>query len=115
MVCVSEPAVPVTVTGIFCGATELSTENVSTLEAVAGFDANDAVTPAGKLEVTARLTAPVKPPASAILMVVVPVPPGFTSTSLREIVNQKPGTCGPARSSIRLCPLALPQPVVRSE
>ena len=105
---------PVTVTGIFCGATELSTENVSTLEAVAGFDANDAVTPLGRVEVTARFTAPVNPPASVILMVVVPVPPGFRSTLVRELVSQKPGACSPARSSIRLCPLALPQPVVRS-
>ena len=114
MVCVSDPAVPVTVTGIFCCATELSTVKVRTLEVVAGFVANDAVTPLGKVEVTARLTAPVKPPASVILMVVVPVPPGLTSTSLRELVSQKPVAYGPARSSIKLCPLALPQPVARS-
>jgi hypothetical protein len=27
---------------------------------------------------------------------------------------QKPGTCAPARSSMRLSPLALPHPVTRS-
>lgn len=114
MVCFSDPAVPVTVTGMFCCVTELSTVKVRTFEVVAGFVANDAVTPAGKVEVTARSTAPVKPPASVILIVVVPVPPGFTFVWLCELVSQKPGLCGPAKSSIRLCPLALPQPVVRS-
>lgn len=90
--CVSEPDVPVTVTGTFCCATELSTERVSVSEVVTGFDAKDAVTPLGSVDVTARFTAPVNPPASVILSAVVPLPPGFKSTSLSELVSQKPGT-----------------------
>src|ERR1700733_2560638 len=100
---------------MFCAVTELSTVNVKTSVAVAELVANDAVTPEGRVDVTARFTAPAKPPASVTLRVVEPLPPGLILTELSELVSQKPGTCGPARSSIRLCPLALPQPVVRSK
>jgi hypothetical protein len=111
---VSEPDVPVTVIGTSCCTAELSAVNVSMSSVVAGFDANDAVTPLGSVEVTARFTPSAKPPARLIFIVVVPLPPNGTCTLLCEVVSQYPGACGPARSSIKLCPLALPHPVVRS-
>ena len=93
---------------------ELLAVNVRTDDPVAGFGENDAVTPVGNAEDTARLTLPVNPSAAVMDTVVVAVPPGLTTIVLCELSSQKPGTCGPARSLIRLCPLALPQPVVRS-
>ena len=88
MVSDREPDVPVIVTGRFCCVTELSTEKVRTSEVVAELDAKEAVTPLGRVEVTARLTLPVKPPASVTLIVAVPVPPGFRSNVRCELDNQ---------------------------
>ena len=96
------PEVPVMVTVWFAEGAELLAVNVRTEDAVAGFGENDAVTPVGKVDETARLTLPVNPPASVIDKVAVPMPPGLTGTVLCALASQKPGTCGPARSSIRL-------------
>jgi len=69
------PEVPVIVTGVVAETAELLTVSVSTLVPVVGLAPHDAVTPAGNVDVTARLTLPVKPPASATVMVEVPVAP----------------------------------------
>jgi hypothetical protein len=47
----------------------LEAVNVRTLEADADVGLKDAVTPLGNVEVTARLTLPLKPPASVIEIV----------------------------------------------
>lgn len=87
---------------------------VSTLAPEVGFLLHDAVTPFGSVEVIAKVTFPLKPAASVTLTVVVEDCPGRIEILLEEASIQNPGTCLPARSSIRLCPLALPQPVTRS-
>ena len=88
--------------------------NVRTLFPEVGLVPHDAVTPLGSGVVTVKVTLPVNPPASVTLTVV-----ELEAPRSREIVEgaariQKPGTCGPARSSMRCCPLALPHPVTRS-
>jgi hypothetical protein len=54
---------------------ELLAVNVTTLEVVAGLGSNDAVTPLGKVEVTARFTLPVKLFVGFTVMVLVLLPP----------------------------------------
>ena len=114
VVCVNEPEVPVIVTGVVPGVALLAADSVSTLELVVGLALHDAVTPLGSVLVTARVTLPVNPPALVIERVVEPDAPRLTFKVPDEGAIQKPGTCGPARASMRFCPCALPQPVVRS-
>ena len=71
---VSEPEVPVIVTVEFPAEAELLAANVTTLVPVAGLVPNVAVTPLGKPD-AARVTAPVKPPASITLIVSVALAP----------------------------------------
>jgi len=106
--------VPVMVTVAVPGVAELVAANVSTLDPVAGFVLHDAVTPLGRVEVTARFTLPVNPPASVTVMVDAPEAPWLMERAIAEEESQKPGTCGPARALIRFCPFALPHPVTRS-
>lgn len=106
--------VPVMASVVVLGAAELLAVSVSTLVPEVGFVPQDAVTPLGNVEDTARLTLPLKPPASETVMVVELEVPWLTETLLEEARSQNPGTCGPARSSMRLCPAALPHPVTRS-
>ena len=102
------------VTCVVPGVAELVALTVSTLAPMVGFVPHDAVTPLGSALVTARVTLPANPPASVIEIVDVPDAPWVTFKVLDEDAIQKPGTCGPARASIRFCPFALPHPVVRS-
>lgn len=76
VVAVRDPETPVMVARYDPRMAELSTVSVSTLLPVAGFGANDAVTAAGRSE-TDRLTSPVNPPTSLIVIVVMPDAPGL--------------------------------------
>lgn len=70
VVCVKLPDVPVMVSVTGPPATaKLLAAKVNMLELAAGFGTNDAVTPLGKGEVTARFTLPVKPFAGFTVMV----------------------------------------------
>lgn len=114
VVAVKLPETPLMVSVLVSAGAELLAVRVSTLLPEVGFVPHDAVTPVGSVEVTAKVTLPLNPPASVTLMVAVPLPPGVSETVLEEANIQKPGTCGPANASIRFWPLALPQPVTRS-
>ena len=114
VVAVSLPEVPVIVTIVEDAAAVALAFNVSTLLPVVGFVPQLAVTPAGNAEIIASATLPLKSAASVMLIVVVVVPPCVRETVGTEAAIQNPGTCLPARSSIRLCPVALPHPVTRS-
>ena len=65
------PEVPLMVTVEVPAAAELLAVSVSTLDALAGFVPNDAVTPLGRPE-AARVTLPLKPPAAVTVIVSVP-------------------------------------------
>jgi hypothetical protein len=93
---------------------ELLAVRVSVLVPLVGFVPQTAVTPLGSADVIARSTLPEKPPASVTVTVVELDPPWLTDTTPDEASIQKPGVCGPASASIRLCPVGLPQPVTRS-
>lgn len=71
VVAVRLPEVPVIVTAVFPDAAVLLAVRVSTLVLDVGFVPHDAVTPLGRVEVTARVTFPVNPPASDTVIVVV--------------------------------------------
>jgi hypothetical protein len=71
VVTVKEPEVPVMVTLAVPPVAELLAVSVKTLLPVVGFVPQDAVTPLGRVEVTARFTLPVNPPASVTVTVVV--------------------------------------------
>jgi hypothetical protein len=76
VVCVKLPEVPVmvTVVGPPTVAVGLAV-NVKTLDVVALVGLNDAVTPLGRVEVTAKLTLPVKPFSGFTVIVLVPLLP----------------------------------------
>ena len=114
VVAVRLPEVPVIVSVVVEVGAELLAVSVSTLLPDVGFVLHDAVTPLGSGVVTARVTFPLNPPASVTLMVVELEAPWFSKTVAGVPRIQKPGTCAPARSSMRFCPLALPHPVTRS-
>lgn len=61
VVCVRLPEVPVTVTVAVPVVADLPALNVTMLALVAGLGLNNAVTPLGKVDVTARVAPPVKP------------------------------------------------------
>jgi hypothetical protein len=67
------PDVPVTVTIAVPVAAELLAVRVSTLDAVAGFVPNDAVTPLGKPEAE-KVTPPLNPFCGVTVMVLAPLP-----------------------------------------
>jgi len=100
-VAVRLPEVPVIVSGVVEAGAELLDVSVSTLLPDVGFVPHDAVTPLGSAEVIARVTFPLKPPASVTVIVVEVDPPWLIDTRLGDPNIQNPGTCGPARSSIR--------------
>jgi hypothetical protein len=76
VVCVKLPEVPVmvTVVGPPTVAVGLAV-NVKTLDVVVLVGLNDAVTPLGRVEVTAKLTLPVKPFNGFTVIVLVPLLP----------------------------------------
>ena len=61
VVAVRAPEVPVIVTTLIAGVAELSAVSMSKLVPVVGFDAQDAVTPLGRPDITAKLTPSVNP------------------------------------------------------
>lgn len=77
VVAVRLPEVPVIVTiaSSFTGA-ELFAVSVRELAPVVGFATQDAVTPAGRPDVTAKFTLPLNPFAAVEKMVTVPEVPG---------------------------------------
>ena len=78
-VCVKPPEVPVTVTAIGPPAVAvLVAVSVNTLVLVVGFVPNDAVTPLGRVEVTARVTLPEKPFVGCTVIVPVLLAPWAT-------------------------------------
>jgi len=100
VVCVKLPDVPVIVSVVVPAGAFAVAVRVSTLVPDVGFVPQDAVTPVGRAEVTARVTLPVKLPASVIVIVLVADEPWFNETLAVEGDIQKPGTCGPANASI---------------
>ncbi len=74
---VEVPEVAVTVTRYDPRTAEVFVVSVNTLAPVVAFGSNDAVTPLGKGDVTARLTVPVKPAWSFTVTVVVLELPGL--------------------------------------
>lgn len=111
---VSSPEVPAIVKFVVDAGAVLLAVSVNTLVAAVGFVPHDAVTPLGNVDVTARLTLPVNPPASVTVSVVELEDPWLSETLPGAPSIQKPGTCGPARSLIRSGPVGLPHPVTRS-
>jgi len=89
--CDTAPEVPVTVTGIGppIVAVELAVR-VKTLVLVVLVGLNDAVTPLGKVEVTARLTLPAKPLRRCTVIVLVLLFPCMTLTLVGAAVSVKP-------------------------
>lgn len=87
---VTVPEVPVTVTVDVPVGAALVAVKVRTLDAVAGLVAKAAVTPVGS-PLTVRVAAPVKPPWSTTLIVVVLVPPSATVTAGGVALRVKPG------------------------
>jgi len=108
------PDVPVTVTAAGPGATELAALRVRVLVAVVLLGLNVAVTPLGRPEAV-NATLPVNPFTGVTVMTLVTVAPGLIDTEAGAAVNVNSG-CFPApvRSSMRCCPLGVPQPVARS-
>jgi hypothetical protein len=97
---VSAPEVPVmvTATGPPTAAVALAV-SVNTLEPVAGLVAKPAVTPLGK-PLAAKVTAPVNPPASVTVMVLVPLLPWTTVTLPGEGASVKLGATLTVRATV---------------
>jgi hypothetical protein len=89
VVAVSFPEEPVMVRGYWPRAAVLVAVNVSTLDEVADFGVNDAVTPAGSPE-TERFTFPANPYCGYRLIVVEVELPGFNVAPPR-LESVKPG------------------------
>jgi len=113
VVAVRLPEVPVIVTVEVPVVAVALAVSVSTLVPVVGFVPNAAVTPLGKPE-AASVTLPVNPPASATLMVLVPLPPWVTDRLLGEAESVKLGVAEPANRLMIPVVFGLPQPVHRS-
>jgi hypothetical protein len=114
LVAVNLPDVPLMVSVLVPASAVVLALSVNTLVPEVGFVLHDAVTPLGSEEVKARLTLPLNSSAPVTVMVVVADVPCRTETVGEDAPIQKPGTCFPAKASIRFCPFALPQPVTRS-
>ena len=95
-----ELEVPFTITLYVPVATALLAVSVSTLVPVVGFAENDAVTPLGRTDVTARFTLPVNPAMEVTVIVEEPEPPWVTDRAAGEAVRVKPI---PVPPSARLC------------
>lgn len=88
------PDVPVTITVVGPPVVaELPTVRVSVLVEVVGLVPKVAVTPLGSVDVTARVTLPLKPFRGFNVIVLVPLVPCAMLTELGEAVRLKPGLC----------------------
>src|SRR5271169_4514400 len=92
VVCVRPPEVPVMVTVVGPPmVAEALAVSVKTLVVLVLVGLNEAVTPAGRVEVTARLTEPLKPLVGLTVMLLVPLLPWATLTMLGAAVRVKLG------------------------
>jgi hypothetical protein len=108
------PEVPVIVTVEVPVVAVLLAVSVSTLVPVVGFVPNAAVTPLGRPD-AARVTLPVNPPASATVMVLVPLLPWVTDRLLGEAESVKLGVEDEGASRLMMpVVFGLPQPLHRS-
>lgn len=99
VVAVSVPEVPVMVTAEDPTAAVLLAANITTLVPVAGFVPNMAVTPLGRAD-EARVTAPVKLPASATAIVSVALEPCATDTDAADGASVKLGAAVTANVTV---------------
>ena len=82
--------------------------------AAIGFVPKLTVTPDG-WPLADRVTAPLKPPVTVLVIVVLPELPCATETEAGEAERLKPGAGEvPVRALIKAAPFGLPQPVARS-
>ena len=96
VVALSAPDTPVMVTmALVAGCAESLAVSVSMLLPVVGLVIQDAVTPSGRPDVTARFTLPVNPATSFTMIVSVLEDPTYICTEADEEVRLKPGalTC----------------------
>lgn len=108
------PEVPFTVMGKVPPAVPAATAMVMLvlLPALMGLVVNPMVTPAG-WPVADKVMEPEKPPVTALLIVVDPLPPALTETELGDDEMEKPDGGGPERAEIKAA-VGLPHPVTRS-
>lgn len=86
---------------------------VSVLVLVAGFGLNDAVTPLGNPDAD-RVTFPLKPPPTLIVIMLAPLAPCMMATLFGEAESEKFGAADPASAVMKPIPFGLPHPVARS-
>src|SRR5579884_2833548 len=114
MLLVSVPETPLMVTVAVPVAAEPLAEIVSVLADCALAGLNEAVTPAGRPDAD-RSTEPLNPFCGLVVIVVAALAPAVTDSAAGDALSVKPGVFEtPVRSSIRLWPAGVPQPVVRS-
>jgi hypothetical protein len=104
VVCVKAPDVPwmVTVVGPPVVA-EAVAVSVRVLVVAVGFGLNDAVTPLGNVEVTARFTFPLNPPTSVTVIVLVLLLPWATLTVPGAADSEKLGAAVTVRLRVVVC------------
>lgn len=113
VVCVKLPDVPVMVSVTGPPATaELLAVNVTMQEVVAGSGSNDALTPVGKVEVTARFTLPAKPFVGFTVMVLVLLLPRATLTLFGDADKVKFGVPVTVRPIVVVCVKAPEVPMI---
>ena len=104
---------PVIVRTVLTAGAVLATLSVNTVELLALYGTNKAVTPVGK-PMTAKVTLPVNPFTSVTVIVLVPLPPCVIVRLLGESDKVKLGVDEPAKRLIRPVVFGLPHPVHRS-
>jgi hypothetical protein len=115
VVCVKLPEVPVMVTAAVPMVAVPLAVNVRTLDVVAGFVANTAVTPVGK-PVAESVTVPLKLSVGAIVIVLVPpVPPCAIVTLLGAADKLKFGVVDAGHAFARFVTFTVPMPVAKSQ
>jgi hypothetical protein len=105
------PEVPLTVSVTLPGVAVLVAVRVKTLDVVAGFGLNDAITPAGRPD-TVKPTLPLKPFCWLIVIVVVTLDPSV-SVKVGDPESVKPGVVL-GQLLTRFAALMLPMPVAKS-
>jgi len=115
VVCVRVPEIPVIVTAAVPVVAVLLAVNVKTLEVVAGFVPNKAVTPAGNPDAESD-TLPVKPLVGLIVIVLAPpAPPCVIVTLPGEEERLKFGVEDTGQLFTRFVTFTVPMPVAKSQ